>query len=253
MRRTLACFAAVLAAGCGSGGSPTDAASTGADLAMAGPDMAVGPDMAKPASMCTAAVEQLLEPVDMVSSGVVNTLSDTGGVKTLYVDATAGGIMPAKPHPRLYVNLGTATRVQVSDVGARTSTGWDLALKRVVLFTNDGDGGPGMGGSLSVNKPFEQVTAADAMGQSFTTESFVDADCNPMMDPIGEVLTSMSNWYDYDQQTNLVTPAPNTTWIIRGGTGKLYKLAIDSYYSLPDGTMGMEPASGHYKLRVAAL
>jgi hypothetical protein len=248
MRRLCTCVLSTLfAAGCGAPATPLDGGA--GDLAVAPPADLSTVDLT-PASMCTAAVQQLLNPIDMVSNGTVNILATNAGVRTVYIDASAGGINGANTNPRLYISLETATRVQLTDKTARKSTAWDLALKRVVLFTNDGDGGSGMGGALSVAKPFDQVTAADAAG-GFTPESFVDGSCNPKTDPIGEVLTSMSSWYDYDQQTNHVTPKAGTTIIVRGGTGKLYKLEIDDYYSAPDGTMGM--SGGHYKVRIGAL
>ena len=253
----------VLAAGCGSPSAALDSSTLDSStvdssgLDSLGPrDLAAAADAAGTSdlagtSMCTAAVEQLLMPIDQVSTGVVKTLSDSGGVKTLYLDASAGGISVAGQNPRLYLNLATGTRVALTDGAARKSTEWDLALKRVVLFTNDADGGPGTGGSLALAKSFDEVTAKDAVGTNMVTEAFVDDMCNAMLDPIGEVLTSMSHWYDYDQQTNIVTPRPVTTWLLRGATGKLYKLEIDDYYSAPDGTKGM--SGGHFKIRIAAL
>ncbi len=203
-------------------------------------------------NMCSAALSSVLKPVDKVSTGVVSVVSDTNGVKTVYLDASAGSFALQDQYPRTYVNLETATRVDVTDVQAPTSTGWDLAFKRPVIFTNDGDGGPGQGGLLTVAKAFDQVTAADATG-TFATESFVDADCNPKTDATGEILTTMSDWYDYDQQTNTVTPKPGTTFIVRGATGKLYKVAILSFYGRPDGGTGGSQLAGEYLIEVAGL
>jgi hypothetical protein len=243
----LTSFPALLAlalAGCNNGATGPDPGAP--DLAMA-----PTPDLTT-VSMCTAAVEQLLGPIDKVSTGTVSVLSDSGGVKTLYIDASAGGISTMDTHPRIYVSLASGTSVAVTDKTARTSKDWDLALKRPVLFTNDGDGGPGAGGSLSIAKAFEQVTAADAAGQTLNTEAFVDDTCNAMTDPTGAVLTTMSDWYDYDPASNMVTPKPSTTWIIRGANGTaLYKLAIDDYYATSTGMTGS--TGGHYKVRVATL
>jgi hypothetical protein len=200
--------------------------------------------------MCSAALAMFTKPIDKVSTGAVSVISMSAGVSTVYVDASAGGFGNSDTYPRVYVDLANLTRVDITDKQALTSTAWDLAIKRPVLFTNDGDGGPGMGGTLVVSKPFDQVTAADATGK-FATESFVDANCNPKTDAAGDILTTMSNWYNYDQQTNILTPVPNTTYVIRGGTGKLYKMAILSYYGEPDG--GMQTLGGYYLLQVGAL
>jgi hypothetical protein len=217
-------------------------ASSGAGGGDAGPDA--------PVNMCSAAIAMVTMPVDKVSTGVVSVIGMSAGVTTLYVDASAGGFAGSNSFPRVYVDLATGTRVDITDKQALTSTAWDLAIKRPVLYTNDGDGGPGMGGTLILTKPFDQVTAADAKG-TFATEHFVDAQCNPKMDPAGDILTTMSNWYNYDQQTNVLTPMPGTTYILRGGAGKLYKMAILSYYGEPDGGMGTLGA--YYILQVGAL
>ena len=203
-----------------------------------------------PVNQCSAAVASLLGPIMQVSTGTVTILSTASGVRTVYVDASAGGFGNDTTNPRAYVNLETATRVDVTDTQASTSTAWDLAIKRPILFTNDGDGGPGKGGTLIVGKAFDQVTAADATG-AFATESFVDASCNAKTDPTGAILTTFSNWYNYDQATNALTPVPDMTFVIRGGTGKLYKLAIVTYYAEPDGGTGT--LGGYYVLNIGAL
>ena len=114
--------------------------------------------------MCSAAIRMALGPIDKVSTGAVSVLATSGTVRTLYVDASAGGFGVSDTYPRTYVNLETATQVAITDKQAPSSTAWDLAIKRPVLFTNDGDGGPGMGGTKVVSKAFNQVTAADATG-----------------------------------------------------------------------------------------
>jgi hypothetical protein len=199
---------------------------------------------------CSAAIGQVLKPIDMVSTGDVTIINEAGGVRTLYVDASAGGVSQADTSPRIYVDLTAGKRVDITDVQARTSTAWDLALKRYVIFTNSGTGGPGMGGTLVVKKAFDQVTSSDATG-TFAIEAFVDKDCNPTMDPLGGFVTTMSDWYAYDMQTMAVTPKGNTTYVIKGASGKLFKLAILQYYGLPDGGMGS--SGGMFVLRTAAL
>lgn len=239
-----------------SGGNPvgpTDDSGSGADTLIvddSGTDAPVDAPADVPASTCTAALQTLLGPIDKVSTGVVNVLSDTGGVKKLYVDASAGGFGHEGANPRIFVDLGNAKRVDLTDVQAEKDATWDLAIKRPVLFSNDGDGGPGAGGVLEVAKAFDAVTSADATG-TFKTESFVDKDCNPKTDPTGAVLTTMSDWYDYDAATSKVTPKPGVTYIVRGGGGALYKLAILDYYATPTGGSGT--LGGYYLLEVAAL
>src|SRR5260370_30697568 len=142
-------------------------------------------------------------------------------------------------------------RVNVTDVGARASTDWDLALKRYVIFTNGGDGGIGQGAATHVATVFDSVTAADAIGM--TTESFIDpadAGCNAKIDLLGGLVTTFSDWYSYDQATNKLAPQ-SLTYIVRGGTGKLYKVAVQTYYGSLNGGTGL--FGGDYVIRVGAL
>lgn len=198
-------------------------------------------------TMCTSARNQLLAPLAKSSKGAVTVVSTKGDTKVVYVDASAGGVNGSAP--RVYVNLDTVTRVDLTDTAAFTSADWDLALKRTVLYTNSGDAGIGIGGAQQVAKAFASVTAADAT--QVAKESFFDDQCTAKTDPIGGPLSAFSDWYDYDMATNIPTPKPNVTYIVRGGTGKLFKVAITSYTGLADGGTGM--ATGFFLLNVAAL
>jgi hypothetical protein len=199
---------------------------------------------------CSAAREALLKPIDSVSTGEVTVLAEATGVTTLFVDATAGGSMAAATNPRLYLNLETKQRVPVTDKTASTSTAWDLALKRPILFTNSGHGGTGQGGAFLIDKAFDAVTLADSTSKPFTPESFFDADCNAKVDATNAVKTSFDGWYDYDTATNTLAPHAGT-WIVKGGTGKLFKVQVLSYYATPDGGTGQ--AGGRFTLKVGAL
>jgi hypothetical protein len=143
------------------------------------------------------------------------------------------------------------TKVSVTDKTAETSTAWDLSIKRPVLFTNSGDGGSGKGGAVFLaGQDFDAVTAGDASGKTLVTERFFDSDCNAQVDQTGAVKTSFDGWYDYNQSNNTLTPKAGT-WLVKGGSGKLYKVQILSYYATPDGGVGQ--AGGRYTLKVGAL
>lgn len=233
-----------------SGKTSTDsaAASSSGDVADAG-DTTDDAGTPPAGGSCSTARNQLLVPVDKVSQAQVSIVSTNAGTKKIYVEAAAGGPSGAAKNPRVYVDLSAGKRVDVTDVSASTSTAWDLALKRTVIFTNSGDAGPGQGGGGDALKAFEGVTSVDA-GKA-KPEKFFDADCNPQTDPIGGPLTSFSDWYDYDQATNGVTPR-DTTYVVKGGTGKLFKVKILSFTANPDGTTN-RTATGYYLLQVAEL
>jgi hypothetical protein len=237
-----------LAAACSSSSSPAtpqDAAPP--EEAGATPDGGGGSD--GPGGSCTAAAEQNLKLVDTVANTPVSILSDTSGTRVLFIDATAGGPTGAATHPYVYVNLERGERVAVTDKTARTSNDWDLALKRQVVFTNSGDAGGGQGGTLEVAKDFDAVTSADANG-TFAPESFFDQNCNLKVDAINAVMTTFSDWYNYDLQNNTLSPKA-VTYVVKGGSGKTYKVGFLNYYSLADGGTGT--AGALYTIKVAAL
>lgn len=201
---------------------------------------------------CTAALENALKPIDKVSTGAVNVLDqdDAGSGLVIYVDATAGGVAAANQNPRTYVALATGTRVEVTDKTAQTSTDWDLALERAVLFTNSGQGGPGAGSAVYVGKPFADVNAADATGKSFPPEKFVDENCRPIVDQTNAIKSTFDGWYDYDLATSKVTPKTGT-FLVKSGKGELFKVAILQYYAVADGGTGTSGAN--YVLRIGKL
>jgi hypothetical protein len=220
----------------------TDAGEAGADLPLQ--DASMG------ANTCTSARDQLLVPIDKVTTGTVSVVSDSGGVKTLYVDASAGGANNAIKNPRIYVDLGAGTKLDLTDKTAPMSTAWDLALKRDKIFTNSGDAGAGMGGAAQIAKTFSSVDNASANAEPLFVEKFFDADCNPQLDVTQTVSTTFDDWYNYDQVTHIPSPK-DVTYVVRGGTGKKYKIALESYQGEADGGTGM--ATGYYLIKVSAL
>lgn len=220
------------------------------------PDAATGVDAgadidAHAPTTCVAAREQLMSPIDKVSTGEVITLSNADGVRTIFVDASAGGVQAQASNPRVYINLETGTRVDTTDIAALSRLDWDLAVKRPILFTNSGDAGPGQGSAVQLEgKDFDDVTAADASSLSYAAERFFDTECAPKLDPTNAMQTSFTGWYDYDTSTSQVIPKSDA-WVVRGATGKLYKVAIVSFYANPDGSTGQ--AGGRYTLKIKAL
>ncbi len=199
-------------------------------------------------TQCTSARQTAVGPIDSVSTGTVSVISDTGGVKTLFVDATAGDISTAPSHPWIYLNLKTATRVDVNDDQAFTSSAWDLAFKRDIIHTNSGDAGPGKGGAVMVTTAFDALSSAGSASPE--REVWFDASCNLYTDAVGGIKTTFSGWYDYDATTNHLTPHPGA-WVVRAADGSLYKLAIVNYYGTPSG--GTSSAGANYIVEYAAL
>jgi hypothetical protein len=202
------------------------------------------------ATSCSAARAQLLGAVDSVSTSDVSIVSNTAGVVTLYVGATAGGSAAAPTNPWIFVSLDDSSKVEVTDLSSIHSDAWDLAFKRALIYTNGGDGGPGEGDAVLIDKEFEAVTADDAAPAAFYREKFFDSECDPLVDLTGAAATSFSSWYAYDSETHALSPKPGT-WLVHGATGKLFKLRIQTYYGTPEGGMGV--TGGAYLLEVGAL
>jgi hypothetical protein len=217
------------------------------------PDDGGRPDAPPGGTQCSSARDQLLLPIDKVSTGAVSIVSDTGGKKTIYVDASAGGLGNSAKNPRVYVDLSNGTAVPVTDKAAVSSTDWDLALKRAVIFSNSGDSGVGTGGAVQIKKAVASVSDDEAKAASPAAESFFDADCNAKLDPTGAPATTFADWYDYDQTTNIPTPNPDVSYVVRGGTGKIFKVGIKAYDALPDGGSRNNTSTGFYLLEVTEV
>jgi hypothetical protein len=244
--RDLAFLSLIVLAACSSTSTVTPAADAGG----AGPGEDAG-ETSPPQTSCTVAREDLLVPIDRVSTGDVIVISDDRAEKRIYVDASAGGPSGASRNPRVYLNLEQGAKVEITDRAAFESTAWDLALKRTVLYTNGGDAGPGRGEGAVIRSPFESVTAADADAAVFLPESFFDEECNAKTDLIGGPETTFSDWYEYEEATNMPTPR-NITYLVKGATGTRYKIGIETFTANPDGTTD-RGSTGYFLLRVAAL
>ncbi|MBX3263723.1 MAG: hypothetical protein KIS78_19710 [Labilithrix sp.] len=202
-------------------------------------------------TQCTAARKTHLLPISKVSTGEVKVISNEGGVTTLYVDASAGGAMEAAKSPRTYIKL-TGEQVEVNDNEAFDSSDWDLALKRVDIFTNGGDAGPGKGGAAKISKKFDDVTAEDADAAKIEAERFFDEECVGRKDEAEFIITTFEGWYDYAVGAG-PSVRPGVTFIVRGADGaSRYKVGIVSYTGKSDGSTD-GPATGRFILKVAAL
>lgn len=192
------------------------------------------PDLA--ADMTPAAHPRCELPFDQraiaqVSTGAVTVTQSPGdpATWTAEVDATAGGSMAYDKNPFVYLDLIKRAKVDVDDVQAQTSKGWDLALKRWQIKINSGDSGPG-GVTVArvAGKNLSEVTAAPTSG--YAADTYFDEKCNLVQDPIGGLGTALSDWYGYDMDTMRL--APNKEVLVlprRDGQGHI-KVQITSYY-----------------------
>lgn len=142
---------------------------------------------------------------------------DTGtGAKTSDVEARTAQDIDADNKWTLF-SLKTGEIVPPAD---SNTTRWDLAFNNLRVVTNSGSGGPGNGGAIRLDLPFEEVKIAPSEGYAQETPSLAAI-------PMG----SSNGWYVYNPMANLITPIPNRTFVIRTGDGLHYaKVQILSYY-----------------------
>jgi hypothetical protein len=166
--------------------------------------------------------------IDKVATTLL-TVTTTAGVTSGTADATAGGIGMASENPYLYLDLKNGVKVEVNDVQARTSTAWDIGLKRSSLRLNGGDSGAG--GRKSV--PVAAATLAEVMAgpaDGYLTDDYTTEDCKLVTIPAGEPMSAFGFWYNYDQDNgNRVTPKPEVH-VIQRPDGSRTALRIVGYY-----------------------
>jgi hypothetical protein len=114
------------------------------------------------------------------------------------------------------------------------STAWDLGFSGTTIIINSGMSGPGSVEAQLLTETFADVTVAP-------TDRYV-ADgkntCPAVQTPVGEVpgtpyaicSGSDNGWYNYNPQTNLISPIPGRTIVLKTVDGHYAKLRILSYY-----------------------
>jgi hypothetical protein len=162
-----------------------------------------------------------------VSTGAV-ALTTTADITTGSIDATAGGLSAAPDNPYVYVDLIANSRVDVSDVNARDSVDWDIALKRSSLRINGGDSGGGRR-TLAVVPGALSVTTVAAPATGYGEDDFTSDDCMLATIPGGEPLSAFGEWYEYDVETHAVTPKEEV-YVLQRPDKTRTALRIVSYY-----------------------
>jgi hypothetical protein len=191
------------------------------------PDAAVGPDLAT--ARCELSYD--VRPIDTVSTGVITTapLPSDPSTFTAQVDATAGGSASYGKNPFIYLDLINNKKVDITDVQAETSGSWDIAFKRWQIKLNSGTAGPGNVGAVIVaDKNLVEVTTAPA--GPYEVESYFDAKCMVLLDPINGLLTFLSDWYEYESGSMRLTPKKEVIVLKRrDGQGHI-KVQLTAYY-----------------------
>lgn len=114
------------------------------------------------------------------------------------------------------------TRSVVTPTDPATDTVWDLAFRRVLVQTNSGSSGTGMGGALGIEgAPYASVT------NTVTTGFEVDVLMASEMPgtPPSSASPVLGAWFNYEFTTHTVAPK-DITYVVRTGTGTFARMRI---------------------------
>ncbi|GAB4569135.1 MAG: hypothetical protein Tsb0020_23140 [Haliangiales bacterium] len=219
--------------------APDDASPT-PDASLA--DAGTQPD-ASAACVASAALPSTYAPNDIVSSGEVTVVD---GVTR--IDATAGGFLNVQENPFIYLAFAgdALQKVEITDVESFDDQGWDFAIKRTGWRVNGGDSGVGGVEVAAVTATsLDEVTDAPAQDQYSTSEWLTD-DCqysgSGLLDEPGP---AFADWYDYNPETNIVSPKADVVFVVRRADGAQFKLKILTYRR--------DDISGQYEVEWATL
>lgn len=166
-------------------------------------------------------------PIPKIATTLL-TVTTTAGVTSGTADATAGGIAMAAENPYLYLDLKAGTKVDLNDLDARTSSAWDIGLKRSSIRLNSGDSGTGNRKSAPVAAvSLAEVTTGPADG--YQIDDYTTADCKMVTIPGGEPMSAFGEWYEYDLQTNKVKPKAEVH-VIQRADGSRTAFRVTGYY-----------------------
>ena len=132
-----------------------------------------------------------------------------------------------------------------------TSTVWDIGFKGTTIIFNGGTSGPGQGTAQLLAEPFAEVSEAPttgylADGSNSSCPSVRTAAGTLPGSPLAICTGSDNGWYNYNGQSQLVTPIAGRTIVLTTGEGNYAKVRILSYYEgNPDPPDASAP-SRHY-------
>lgn len=131
-------------------------------------------------------------------------------------------------------------RNEVVALADSNTTKWDIAVRSTNIITNSGTSGPGAGGAY-----VQKATTFDNF-KTIPTDSVFRTDASTAL----AIKTGSGNgWYNYDFNTNLISPIPGNILVIRTATGKYAKVEILSYYKDAPATPSATDVSRFYTFR----
>ncbi len=209
------------------------------DPTPAQPDAAVTPDAAAivdapPGCDPQTVLPSKYRPIPLVSEGLLS-ITVNNNISAGSIDATAGGIANSADRPYIYIDLRNGTKVAITDLAARSSTEWDIAVKRSSVRSNSGDSGAG-NRKVAVVAATDLTTVTTGPASGYTTDDFTSADCMFEGIPGGEPSSVFAEWYNYDQATNQLAPKPEV-YVVERSDGSRTAFRIVTYYGDPASAM----------------
>lgn len=163
-----------------------------------------------------------------VNSGEV-TFGGDADVQTASIDASSGGVQNAPGESFVYIDLDTASKLEISDEDAFENDEWDVALRRTVIRLNSADSGPGSWMVTRIDAGWD-AAAAPGRDAQWSQDDFVTDDCELVTEGRETIKTGFGLWYDYDPQTHSVAVPASTTWgLYNMSTHAVVKFGIESY------------------------
>jgi hypothetical protein len=200
------------------------------------PDKGSQPDL-NPNIKCYTEWRSAISPQGSVTKGTVTT-TQTSGVYTAQIDATAGGsVSGANNYPYIYISLKDGKRVDIDDFKAKNDTSWDIAFRRTVILINGGDSGAGKAAVSAVTATdLSQVTTIPA-ANTFVTDDYLDDKCVLVMDISGQypatAIGGTKGWYKTESDAGMMPSFEprDLVYVLKLANGTDHvKLKIVTYY-----------------------
>ena len=160
-------------------------------------------------------------------------------VKNLPADPTTG-VDPTTGQP--IGTTGKFTLYSLRDNKAvantdSTSDKWDVGFRGTTIIVNGGPIRSGQGAAYVHTGTFDELTTVP------TSATFAqDQSATVLAVPTG----SGKGWYNYNGQTNIISPIPGRVIVLKSADGKYAKLEILSYYQNAPATPDAASESRYY-------
>ena len=158
------------------------------------------------------------------------TFTQDGEADRVVLDASFGGPANAAQTSYAYLDLDTATVLELSDAEALSNAEWDVAFNRSLVRLNGGDSGPGQLSLTRVDSTTWEDASAPTDATPWDQDDVIDEQCERVTFGQGFLKTAFGQWYDYDFVTHEVSVIEDTVFFVHdGASDTVTKLQIEAY------------------------